>query len=324
MTDKPSSAKGPVSLKILVSAFIVLITFPAFDGIAQGKRERIRLTNRSLPGGGARRFPKDKRALKRPAPCLVSDPAQADRCKELSSKKDRILCIKEIRSKHPRPEPCPADVQALSAPKPPRPAGPSEIRIRETGPDDFRVDKRAHTGRLLLRGRGSKVTAGKSKKPQAYGNHARLPQLQREIPVLVNLMNLHTREVLPLLHFQMPPREVAQEFLMCRWTRRTRHMDIDVLRTILDTAMIFRESVIEVVSGFRHPKFNEMLRKKGRNVARRSRHTTGQAVDFRLPGIEVETLREYLLSLKFGGVGIYTGSGFLHLDSGPVRTWSGG
>ena len=47
---------------------------------------------------------------------------------------------------------------------------------------------------------------------------------------------------------------------------------------------------VNVVSGFRSPKYNLVLQKKGRNVARRSQHMEGHAVDFRIPGVSIRTL----------------------------------
>ena len=100
-------------------------------------------------------------------------------------------------------------------------------------------------------------------------------------------------------------------------------MDPKVLGAVIQAARHFSATVIKVLSGYRHPKFNEYLQKKCRQVARYSRHTTGRAIDFALEGVDTNTLYQYLLKLKFGGVGTYPGSGFVHLDSGPVRTWKG-
>ena len=136
---------------------------------------------------------------------------------------------------------------------------------------------------------------------------------------------MHTdKEVLPVVDGQMPPRRLVQNFLRCRWTGKTGRMDLSVLRTIVDAAMHFQVTTVKIVSAFRHPKFNEYLRKKCRQVARRSRHVLGQAIDFSLPGVPVDALYDYLLGLRFGGIGHYPGSQFIHLDSGPVRTWQGG
>lgn len=76
-----------------------------------------------------------------------------------------------------------------------------------------------------------------------------------------------------------------------------------------------------VVSGYRSPQTNAMLRKTTEGVAKNSLHMSGQAVDLRLPGTRLSSLRDQALSLKSGGVGFYPSSNFVHIDTGRVRTW---
>ncbi|WP_144209323.1 DUF882 domain-containing protein [Shewanella donghaensis] len=78
---------------------------------------------------------------------------------------------------------------------------------------------------------------------------------------------------------------------------------------------------IHVISGYRSPKTNNMLATKSNGVAKKSYHMKGMAMDIAIPGIELKTLREAAISLKLGGVGYYPRSGFIHVDSGPVRSW---
>ena len=92
---------------------------------------------------------------------------------------------------------------------------------------------------------------------------------------------------------------------------------------ILTAAANFKATLIEVVSGYRAPKYNLMLRKKGHAVARESQHPLGQAVDFRLIGVATNQLYRFVRSLRVGGVGFYPHSGFVHADVGPIRTWKG-
>lgn len=76
-----------------------------------------------------------------------------------------------------------------------------------------------------------------------------------------------------------------------------------------------------VVSGYRSPATNAMLRKAGGGVARKSFHITGKAIDIRLPGAGLGELRRTAMKLKIGGVGFYPESNFVHVDVGPVRYW---
>lgn len=77
----------------------------------------------------------------------------------------------------------------------------------------------------------------------------------------------------------------------------------------------------QVVSGYRSPKTNEILRKHSAGVAKRSLHIQGRAVDILLPGVDLPVLHRAALSLRAGGVGYYPNPGFLHLDTGRVRSW---
>ena len=77
----------------------------------------------------------------------------------------------------------------------------------------------------------------------------------------------------------------------------------------------------EVISAYRSPETNEMLRSRSSGVARNSQHVLGTAIDVRLRGLELEVLRDNARSLKLGGVGYYAKSNFVHVDTGRVRYW---
>ncbi len=79
-----------------------------------------------------------------------------------------------------------------------------------------------------------------------------------------------------------------------------------------------------VISGYRSLKTNNMLRRKGRRVARRSQHTAGRAIDLVFPDVPIVKLRNNALVKRRGGVGYYPRSGamgFVHVDTGRVRHW---
>jgi len=80
---------------------------------------------------------------------------------------------------------------------------------------------------------------------------------------------------------------------------------------------------IHVVSAYRSPKTNGMLRRRSSGVAKNSIHMKGKALDFYLPDVKLAKLRELGLKLHFGGVGYYptAGAPFVHLDTGSVRHW---
>lgn len=80
---------------------------------------------------------------------------------------------------------------------------------------------------------------------------------------------------------------------------------------------------IYVVSSYRSPATNNMLRKRSKGVARNSQHTLGKAMDFYIPGVNLAKLRAAGLRKHVGGVGYYprSGSPFVHMDTGSVRHW---
>ena len=80
---------------------------------------------------------------------------------------------------------------------------------------------------------------------------------------------------------------------------------------------------IQIVSSYRSPKTNAMLRSRSRGVAQFSQHMLGKAMDFYVPGVELSALRAAGLRLQRGGVGFYptSGSPFVHMDTGSIRHW---
>ena len=76
-----------------------------------------------------------------------------------------------------------------------------------------------------------------------------------------------------------------------------------------------------IISGYRSPATNAVLRKNSTGVARRSFHTLGMAIDIRIPGFGIKKLHAEALQFGAGGVGYYPESDFIHLDCGPVRHW---
>lgn len=76
-----------------------------------------------------------------------------------------------------------------------------------------------------------------------------------------------------------------------------------------------------LLSGYRSPATNAMLRRRSSGVARNSRHITGEAADLRLGSRSVSQIFNAGLACGAGGVGRYSRSNFVHMDCGPVRSW---
>jgi uncharacterized protein YcbK (DUF882 family) len=158
-------------------------------------------------------------------------------------------------------------------------------------------------------------------------------ELPTSAALVATLVQTHTDERV-LLDEAEPSGERFAALLADRVTGASRAMDprlLDLLRrlgTMHQTEL--GSPRIELVSGYRSPKLNEMMRKKGHHVASHSQHSLGHAVDFRvvLPGetkgIDPRTLEREIRGLGWdGGVGVYTlkDDWFVHCDVGPRRTW---
>jgi len=94
---------------------------------------------------------------------------------------------------------------------------------------------------------------------------------------------------------------------------------LDLLYTI-DKIVGLRDS-LHVLSAYRSPATNAWLRMSHSGVAENSMHIEGKAVDVRFFGRDLKMVRHLAKDLQWGGVGYYPWSGFVHLDTGPVRTW---
>ncbi len=78
---------------------------------------------------------------------------------------------------------------------------------------------------------------------------------------------------------------------------------------------------LRVMSAYRSPETNSMLRRRSRGVAEFSQHTRGKAMDLHIPDAPLARVREVAMRMQRGGVGYYPANGFVHLDVGGVRAW---
>ncbi len=95
--------------------------------------------------------------------------------------------------------------------------------------------------------------------------------------------------------------------------------NVDILsasQNLLDSSEAFT-----LFSGYRSPKTNAMLRKRGNGVAKKSLHLQGKAADVHLTSRSVGQIAKAAAACNAGGVGRYSSSQFVHMDCGPVRSW---
>ena len=152
--------------------------------------------------------------------------------------------------------------------------------------------------------------------------------------LVATLVQTHTDERVPLAE-SGPSAERFSALLADRVTGERKELDprlLDLLRAIAKKHADGGPPRIELVSGYRSPKLNEMMRKKGRHVASHSQHSLGHAVDFRVvpagedKGVDPRVLEKEIRALGWeGGGGVYTLSSdwFVHCDVGRNRRWGG-
>lgn len=144
----------------------------------------------------------------------------------------------------------------------------------------------------------------------------------------LSLYNTHTGERLNV-PYRTPSGDydsiaLAQfdRLLRCHYTNEIHPIDprtLDYL-AILDQQLGGGHD-IQIISAYRSPRYNALLQSQGSGVASHSLHLEGRALDVRIPGIELDRLKETALHLARGGVGYYPRPDFVHIDSGPFRRW---
>jgi hypothetical protein len=193
---------------------------------------------------------------------------------------------------------------------------------------DFRISEQelARAAKPASKREKEKVKVARAKKlagDAPAGPDALVRPGQRIEPV-TTLFNIWTHEALPILPGQTEKLQSRfHTFLRDHYTNQATLMDTRLIGVLTRVADRFQAQRIDVVSGYRSPKYNLMLRKKGRQVARDSQHTHGNAVDFRVKGVKTRQVLHYVRSMRIGGVGFYPHSQFVHSDTGRGRYWTG-
>jgi len=141
----------------------------------------------------------------------------------------------------------------------------------------------------------------------------------------LSLYNIHTGETLAATYrvggtYDPEVLDAINRLLRCHYANEVKPVDVgvlDLLCGIKDRYGVERQ--IHVISGYRSPAYNALLRKQGRRVAGGSYHLRGLAIDFALPGVGIHEIFLAARSFSAGGVGKYPD--FVHIDVGPVRSW---
>jgi uncharacterized protein YcbK (DUF882 family) len=184
----------------------------------------------------------------------------------------------------------------------------------------------ARSGAASAAGGGSPDTQPEGS-PDAHG--AGSPDTHGAGAKRIALMNLHTDERVDVEYFHggayVPDALAAIEKVLRDFRTGDRHaMDPALMDYLVDVAgAVGVGPSFSVISGYRSPQTNAQLRDRSTGVAQHSLHMEGRAIDVRIKGVDCASLAAHALDLKRGGVGYYRASDFVHLDTGPFRTWKG-
>ncbi len=144
----------------------------------------------------------------------------------------------------------------------------------------------------------------------------------------LRLYNVNTKERLVVKYrnlageYNQEALNALNHFLRCPHSNQICEMDLQLLESVNHIEkLVGKGKEIRVYSAYRSPSYNNLLINQGHGAAPKSFHTTGQAVDFSIPGVRLSQVRRAAFKLKRGGVGYYRRQGFIHLDTGPVRYW---
>ena len=110
-------------------------------------------------------------------------------------------------------------------------------------------------------------------------------------------------------------------FFRCRLTNESHEIDPELISILDSISDGFGGGTVKLISGYRSPERNELMRRQGRHVAKDSLHMRGMAADIEIEGVSPAEIRNLAYLMKRGGVGYYGSRSFVHVDTGPLRTW---
>jgi uncharacterized protein YcbK (DUF882 family) len=192
--------------------------------------------------------------------------------------------------------------------------------------------QKASVAHSVQRPPAAKRTTPQTLRASRYGGFAPAPalpppQLDTTSPRSLNLVNVNSGEVLSVTYwsdgtYRRDALDKLNHFLRDTRDNAQTEMDPLLFDVLWHTTMIVGYGgSIEVLSAYRSPTTNAWLASVSRGVANDSQHINGNAMDIRFPGVPVFRIRQAAQALNMGGVGFYPRSGFVHLDTGPVRYW---
>lgn len=177
---------------------------------------------------------------------------------------------------------------------------------------------------LAARSLGSVPLTGARAGTEAQG---RLASREKSESRRLHIVNEHLGEELDLVYYIGGVYRHA-ELSRLNWLMRDRRagLDFQMDTTLYDQLFLLREELrtdtpVHVLSGYRTAATNAKLRSRSKGVAKYSLHMEGRAADIYVPGVSTNDVRRAAVSMKAGGVGVYSHLNFVHIDTGTVRYW---
>jgi uncharacterized protein YcbK (DUF882 family) len=143
----------------------------------------------------------------------------------------------------------------------------------------------------------------------------------------VSVVHAHTGEKLSAVYFKNGRYDQAACLRFAFALRDANCGDVHTIDPMLLDALFElqvrsgHDKPYQIMSGYRSPETNAKLREHSIAAAEHSHHINGKAVDIRVSGVPIRKLRDHALAMKRGGVGYYPNGGFIHVDTGRLRSW---
>ena len=156
---------------------------------------------------------------------------------------------------------------------------------------------------------------------------AQLPQLDTVTSRRIHLFNAHTLDDLNVVYYTRGMYideniEQLNHLMRDRRANASISMDTSLYDQLLRLQLALgTKEPVHVLSGYRTPETNAKLRRRSPGVAKFSLHMEGRAADIYIPGIPVDKLHQAAVDMHAGGVGLYSNSNFVHVDTGTLRHW---
>src|SRR5688572_16153446 len=178
-------------------------------------------------------------------------------------------------------------------------------------------------GQTTCRLRGFGLAAALAAALVPTGAHA------RDDDRTISFFHIHTKETLTIQYKKdgrfLPDAMKKINWILRDWRKdQATTMDPNTIDIIWEMHHeLASQQPVHIISGYRSPETNEMLRKTRGGQAKQSQHMTGKAVDISFPDVPLRRMRYSAMIRERGGVGYYPTSGipFVHVDTSRVRHW---